>query len=334
MPYQVPLRRQVKSRAKRLMLNLLSLRVTLVVVGAQMAFFFLRILCNGTLRLTMANLASYGDTASGVYVLEEGINVIFRMDLTGTVAALSMTYSQIGAFLIINAILFLLLSPLRLGAMEAYWKVTRGDGGKVAEMFRWFLEKGRLLKSWAVEFCLQILVGVLTFIASTPGLFLFYRFYSTATSMTAIGFSQRLMLWAADGLAILAMLFGVWLHSLLLPVRYCLASHPEYTLRETFRRGLRSASGIRGGMYRFRLSYILWFFASRVTYGAMDIFVLPYSSLGSMLFLQQAAKWRKAEERQGAASVPAEEAAPEEAEKEPEPPEETEENEEGEDRYE
>ena len=30
--------------------------------------------------------------------------------------------------------------------MEAYWKVTRGDGGKVVEMFRWYLEKGRLFK--------------------------------------------------------------------------------------------------------------------------------------------------------------------------------------------
>ena len=92
MSYQAPLRREIKTQAKRMMLNLLSLRVTLVVVGAQMAFFFLRILCNGTLRLTMANLSAYGDTSSGFYVLDEGINVIFRMDLTGMVAAVSTAW--------------------------------------------------------------------------------------------------------------------------------------------------------------------------------------------------------------------------------------------------
>ena len=312
MSYQAPLRREIKTQAKRMMLNLLSLRVTLVVVGVQMAFFFLRILCNGTLRLTMANLSAYGDTASGVYVLDEGINVIFRMDLTGTVAAVSMTYPQIAAFVIINAILFLLISPLRLGAMEAYWKVTRGDGGRVVEMFRWYLEKGRLLKAWVVEFCLQALVSAVTFIASTPSLYLFYQFYSSTASLAGVDFSKRLMLWTADILAVLAMLFGIWLHSLLLPVRYCLASHPEFTLKDTFYRGFRSARGIRGGMYRFRLSYIIWFFLSRLTYGAMDLFVLPYSSLGSMLYLTQAAKWYK--EKPEEAPIPTEEAFPEDTE--------------------
>ena len=111
-----------------------------------------------------------------------------------------------------------------------------------------------------------------------------------------------MVLWSADCLAVLAMLFGVWLHSLLLPVLYCLAAHPEYSLKETFRRGFRSAQGIRGGFYRMRLSFLLWFFLSRLTYGAMDFFVLPYSSLTAMLYLQEGARLRA---RQG--QEPAEE---------------------------
>lgn len=289
----IPLRRAVKLRARQLMLHLLSLRVTLLFVAVSMAFFGLRYLLNGTLSLTLASLASYGDTTSGFYVLDEGINVIFRMDLTGTVAALSLTWSQLRVFLLVNAVFFLLLVPLKLGAMEVYWDLTRGKkDGKVVQVFQWYLQAGRLVKAWVVEFCVQILVGVLTFVASTPALFLFYRFYSTTTSMASFDFSRRLLLWSADGLAILALLFGLWLNSLLLPVRYCLAAHPEYSLGETFRRGFRSARGIRGGFYRFRLSYIIWFFLSRLTYGAMDLYVLPYSSIGSMLYLQQAAQVR------------------------------------------
>lgn len=290
----IPLRREVKLRARRLMLNLLSLRVTLVLVAVSMACFGLRYLLGGTLGLTLASLSAYGDTQSGFYVLDEGINVIFRMDLTGTVAALSVTYGQLVFFLIINAVCFLLLAPLRLGAMEAYWGLTRGKkDGRVSDMFRWFLQAGRMVKAWVVEFCVQAVVSAATFVASTPAIFLFYRFYSTTATVAGFDFSRRLLLWTADCLAILAILFGMWLNSLLIPVRYCLAAHPEYTLGETFRRGFRSARGIRGGFYRFRLGYILWFFLCRLTYGAMDLYVLPYSSLGSMLYLQEAARRRE-----------------------------------------
>ena len=41
----------------------------------------------------------------------------------------------------------------------------------------------------------------------------------------------------------------------------------------------------------------------------MDLFVLPYSSLGSMLYLTQAAKWYR--EKPGEAPAPAEETLPE-----------------------
>ena len=93
--------------------------------------------------------------------------------------------------------------------------------------------------------------------------------------------------------AVAAALFTFWLHSVFLPVRYCLCAHPEYSLGQTFRRGLQSAKGVRGAFFRFRLSYILWFAASQLTYGAMDLFVTPYSSLGGMVFLQEAARARQ-----------------------------------------
>ena len=299
----LPNRRGLKARAKRLMLSPLSLRVTLAVVGAALAFFLLRLLLNGTLSFTMASLAQFGDTTSGIYVLDEGINLIFRMDLTGTVAALSVTYAQLRVFLLVNLVFFLLLSPLRAGAMEAYWKVTAGQRqGTVAGLLAWFTQPARLVKAWVVQFCLQVGVGALTFVASTPAMYQFYQFYSTTANWGSYTLSRQMVLWSADCLAVLAMLFGVWLHSLLLPVLYCLAAHPEYSLKETFRRGFRSAQGIRGGFYRMRLSFLLWFFLSRLTYGAMDFFVLPYSSLTAMLYLQEGARLRA---RQG--QEPAEE---------------------------
>ena len=110
--------------------------------------------------------------------------------------------------------------------------------------------------------------------------------YTTTSSLLQIG---------ATVLAIAALVFTFWLHSIFLPVRYCLCAHPEYSLGQVFRRGLDSAKGFRGAFFGFRLSYILWFLVSQVTYGAMDIFVTPYTSLGGMLFLQEAARARQGE---------------------------------------
>ena len=272
----------------------MSIRASLLLACATMAFFGLRFLLNGTLTYNLVSLANYGETASGVYVQEEGINVIFRMDLTGLVLALAMTYHQIRTFLLVNGVFFLLLAPLRVGVMEVYWQITRGSGEiKILSVFQWFLQPGRLFKAWIVEFLLNGFVRVVALAASVPSLYLYYRFYSSTPDAASLTTGHQLMQGAAGCLAIAAFLIAFWIHSLLLPVRYCLAAHPEYALGLTFRRGFQSARGVRGVYFRFRLSYVLWFFLSQMTYGAMDLFVAPYSSLGSMYFLQAAAKARR-----------------------------------------
>lgn len=130
-------------------------------------------------------------------------------------------------------------------------------------------------------------------VATIPSLYLFYVFYTNTPSADAYTTLSSLTQMGATLLAVAAALFTFWLHSVFLPVRYCLCAHPEYSLGQTFRRGLQSAKGVRGAFFRFRLSYILWFAASQLTYGAMDLFVTPYSSLGGMVFLQEAARARQ-----------------------------------------
>ena len=90
-----------------------------------------------------------------------------------------------------------------------------------------------------------------------------------------------------------AAIFCFWLHSLFLPVRYCLAAHPEYSLQETFRRGLRSMKGYRGRFFWYRMTFAVWFFLSQLTYNALDLFVLPYTSMASMLYIQEVARFRQ-----------------------------------------
>ena len=294
MKQNLPTRREMKFLAKRLMMHPICMRVTLLLVCVQLAFYGLRVFCGGTLTYGLAKLSEYGDTASGIYFNAEGFSILFRMDLTQTVLAIPVTYHQILVFLLVNALFFVLLAPLRLGAMEQYWGVLRGSTQlRVVRVFQWFRQPKRLGKAVAVEFVLSILVRLAGIVATIPSLYLFYVFYTNTPSADAYTTLSSLTQMGATLLAVAAALFTFWLHSVFLPVRYCLCAHPEYSLGQTFRRGLQSAKGVRGAFFRFRLSYILWFAASQLTYGAMDLFVTPYSSLGGMVFLQEAARARQ-----------------------------------------
>ena len=127
MKQNLPTRREMKFLAKRLMMHPICMRVTLLLVCVQLAFYGLRVFCGGTLTYGLAKLSEYGDTASGIYFNAEGFSILFRMDLTQTVLAIPVTYHQILVFLLVNALFFVLLAPLRLGAMEQYWGVLRGS---------------------------------------------------------------------------------------------------------------------------------------------------------------------------------------------------------------
>lgn len=74
------------------------MRVTLLLVCVQLAFYGLRVFCGGTLTYGLAKLSEYGDTASGIYFNAEGFSILFRMDLTQTVLAIPVTYHQILVF--------------------------------------------------------------------------------------------------------------------------------------------------------------------------------------------------------------------------------------------
>ena len=284
-------RRELKMLAKRLMFHPICMRVTLLLVGLQVAFVGLRYLLGATLTYGVASLAQYGDTVSGIYFNSEGFSILFRMDLTQMVLAIPVTYAQLIRFVVFSVVVLLILAPIRLGVMEQYWSMLRGSGeAGVRPVLRWFRQGGKFGKAVVVELLLGAGVRLAGILATVPSLYLFYLFYTTTPSMAAYTTTSSLLQIGATVLAIAALVFTFFL-----PVRYCLCAHPEYSLGQVFRRGLDSAKGFRGAFFGFRLSYILWFLVSQVTYGAMDIFVTPYTSLGGMLFLQEAARARQGE---------------------------------------
>lgn len=294
MTYQFPHRRELKFQAKRMMVHPVSMRATLFVVCLMMAVFGVKYLLNANLTYALVDLNQYKDTATGVYFNDNGFSVIFRMDLTQMVLAIPLTYAQIASFLIVGSLCFLFLAPLRMGAMEIYWSILRGDQPVVFQIFRWLSQIRRLAKAVVVEFILQVGVRLVGILFTVPSLYLYYLFYTSATSMAQVTSQIAMLQSLASLLAIAAGVFAFWLHCLFLPVRYCLAAHPEYTLGETFRRGLRSMKGYRSRFFWFRITMAPWFFLSQLSYNALDLFAMPYTSMASMLYVQEAARERQA----------------------------------------
>lgn len=242
---RLPDGRSCKMQARQYMAAPLCVRVTLLFVGIQIVFVGLRTLLGGTMGYYFTDLSDYANTATGFYQTAEGFSVIFRLDLVQKVLALPLTYAQIRTFILLNAVLFVLLAPMRLGAAEQYWKLLRGKPGAVSQMFHWYGDVKRLLKSVAVEFVLEGVVRLVGIVSLAPSFFLYYLLYTRTTSLDAWTAASTWTEFGALALLLAAGLFTFWLHSVLLPVRYCLAAHPEYTLRETFRRGMRSLRGFR-----------------------------------------------------------------------------------------
>ncbi|MCF0122604.1 MAG: DUF975 family protein [Ruminiclostridium sp.] len=304
MTYQFPHRRELKFQAKHRMSHTVSMRVTLIVVCLLMASIGIRFLLDANLTYGLVNLNQYKDTSTGVYFNDNGFSLLFRMDLTQTVLAVPLTYHQITLFLIVSVVSFFFLAPLRVGAMEVYWSILRNGQSTVPGIFQWLTKIGRLGKSLVVEFVLQVGVRLAGLVCLLPSLYLYYLFYSNVTTLKDMTYQMSLIQSLAGLLAVAAGVFAFWLHSLFLPVRYCLASHPEYSLGETFRRGLLSTKGYRGAFFRFRLSMLPWYFLSQVTYNALDLYAMPYTSMASMLYIQEVAKARQVVQSQPLEETP------------------------------
>lgn len=290
---QLPPRREIKFQAKRWMLHPVCLRVTLLLVSVTLGLFGLRMLLDGNLSYLVGSLEKYGDSNTGIYRVEDGFNVLFRMDLAGIVLALPVSYAKLRTVIAMNVLTFLILAPLRMGAMEQYWNVLVKKEAGVSHVFRWFTQPLRLLRALIVEFLLQGVVRFIGLLAMLPSLYCYYRFYTTTPTMESLTSGNAMLQFAGSALAFAAVFFTFWLHCRLLPLRYCLAAHPEYRMKQVVVRGRRSVKGYDRAFFGFRSTYLLWFAASYFTYFALDLFVLPYSSLGSMLYLQALGKAKK-----------------------------------------
>lgn len=284
---------QLKQEAKLLIGKSMHVwfKATLLLIGLQILFDLIRNKLGGRIGWYLIPLTKYSDAETGFFSREDGFDLVFRMQDIGQVAAISLTYQQIIWFLLINLLIFVVLAPIKIGILEQYWKSFRGEIPQVQHLARWYTEPKRLFHAIVVELVVNVGCRVLGILLLLPSSALYIMLYGGTASADLAMFSLVALL--ALSLLVGGAALAFFLYTMLYPICYCLAARPDYSLGQVFRRGIASIRGYRSEFFRFRLSFFVWYFVAFLTYGVMDLYILPYISFASFQFLQEAAKARQ-----------------------------------------
>ena len=86
-------------------------------------------------------------------------------------------------------------------------------------------------------------------------------------------------------LTLLGSLAGYFCYVRLLPAQYLLARSPELGVGQALRQGLRLLKGSGRDFFLLQLSFLVWHLVSLMLYQVLDLYVVPYQHMASMLFL-------------------------------------------------
>ncbi len=279
------IKRLGKQHMGRHMLFWLSSNLLFVCLEVLLSIFALQ--AGGRLGWYLLPLKDYPDLVNGFHHTVEGAwEIVYRMDALGSVAAISLTTAEILQFLGINALILLLLAPMKLASLERFWLSFQNRTEDPPHLLRWYSNLGLLGKAVAVCFVTDVLMRLFGLVCMLPATVLSFWLQGQIEVLSS-GLLSALSLLGIV-LLFLGMGVGFYCHSILYPILYCLAARPAYPLGKVFRRGLDSISGCRLRYVKFRLSFIVWLLLRRFGFGELDLFIHPYMSFASFVFLAEA----------------------------------------------
>lgn len=297
-----PYNGQLKLNAKMVMGKSMPIwiKVTILIVGLQLVYLLSEQTFIGAFQLGFVALSDVPEVATGLFLFPNGFQMAARLDLLGIAAVLAMTYEQVFRLVGMTLAATILLAPLKIGVLETYWKVHREESAESEGMLRWYTNPRLFGKAVVVELILSIGCQVIALLAIFPSLLLYFFVYGQDIT----GSGEQQMLWlsilafVALALLIAGMLLAFFCYTTIHPICYCLAAQPDYSMKKVWRRGLDSIKGYRGRFFRFRLSFLFWYILSNMTYGTLELYILPYISFSSFQFLNAAAEDRQRKEEE------------------------------------
>lgn len=247
--------------------------------------------------LVFVSLLTYGITA-----LEEGYRRAFDVDLNQidwqSVTSFNQLHLTPKTFIITGVaavITILLVSPLRLGKTEWYWKLSENKAEGVSTIFAWFSSLRLYAKSVLLLFniALRAFLWSLLIFAVPVGMLGGAYYLDTSNP------SENILLVAAMiALVGFLLLLGALFLLLVITSRYYLAAYlfvEDNTrgINEVVRQSVTLTKGYRGEIVKFILSFLLWFLIGFITLVG-ELFVDPYYSASSVIFARHIIFTRRA----------------------------------------
>jgi hypothetical protein len=257
-----------------------------IVLAFELAALLFQMNFGGALNYYLLNASDY-TSSSGIWVAEKGVTAILRVDAMGVLFALPLSFREAIVFILTNILLFLVLTPLLMGALEQFQAILLNRYQSVSDIFRWYADLRLTVKSLALGAVLALVKWGARAVCVGPGIVLF--------AWAASGGKPQSLLYLSYAVILAGVAVSYWLYTLILPARYLLVRTPDSSLAQAISSGVRSTRNRRGDYFLLRLSFILWNVAVNFSYGIMGLFVLPYSELSNLLYLREAAPVREAD---------------------------------------
>jgi len=280
------LRSSVKLRARQAITRMLRpcMMASGVMLALQMAALYFKMNAGGVLGYFLLNAADY-TTATGIWMAEGGFTAVLRLEMAGALFALPLSFGQLGTFIVVNGIVFIITMPLLMGVLEHYHAILHERVNPLFAIFRWYLDLRLTAKAVGLGLVLALVKWSTRVVGALPGLALFV-WATGSTQLESAAVSGLMFL--ASVLILAGAAAGYWIYTLVLPAQYLLAREPDASVTHVLRAGIQVFQGRRWDYFVFRLSFFLWYFLVNATYGAMGIFVMPYTELSNLLYIQAA----------------------------------------------
>ncbi len=266
-------------------------KATVLLVGVEVVFLLLRGPLGGALGYYLIPLDQFPNAVSGFFSINQGFEVVLTMKSLDLVAAVSLTYAQIGQFVLVNLLILIVVAPLKIAVLERFWLTFRRAEQALPSMLRWYTKPRLLGRSILISLLLDLFcrLACIVFLLPSMGLSLWFLGGDTG----GLGTLGQILSPLAFLLFFGGLLLAFFLYTTIQPIAYCLAAQPDYSVSMLMRRGLDSTKGFRTRFLNFRLSFLPWYIFSAITCGVLDTYLLPYLSFSSFQFLQEAAKLRQ-----------------------------------------
>lgn len=249
------------------------------VVAIQMAALLFELNFGGMLEYYLLDAAAYPDK-TGLLFAQGGVTAVLRLEEMGLIVAMPLTLKKVGSVILVQMAVLTLSTPLLFGALEQFSAILKDHPQPMSALPRWYRDARLTLKAVGLNLILESAHAALFLLGAVPGLALFVWFSGAEQSAAAA-------LLPACVILLLAGVAGAYfLYTALLPSRYLLAVEPSASIGQVLSGSFRLLRGNRRGYFAFCLSFLLWNIFVNATYGALNLFVLPYFHLANFIYLR------------------------------------------------